>query len=341
MKTMFAWLAQQWRSLIGPEPVKPLTPYDRKVDPNAIKDGLAERQRQSLWWLTDVPMFFDERSVQKLYDAIVAPEFVLLQATESAEKSRTDTVTVGSEAGGEFSVPAFFKVDLKAKLEGAYADAAKRTAEVTKQFVYSNQQRLQDLVVAYNAAFPERVLFEDTSKLELVSLSGPTDWTAAETLLDQPGPRPLVFIDLKPGAPIIPMAGETCKGAVVLLYQDLEQRLSAGDTKVPPYPSDRDPGVTAARKAYWEALVATYDSRIALEVVERGFANGERVDWVDYRLKLGTRETPLHLHLAANGDFATGTFAYNFVRRGHKFGLRLVGLLKAGGDINVLAIYER
>lgn len=194
----------------------------------------------SLWWLTDVPMFFDERSVQKLYDAIVAPEFILLQSKEGAEKSRTDTTSGGVELGGEFSIPAFFKIDLKSKLEGSLADTAKRTAEVTKQFVYSNQQRLQDLVVAYNEAFPERVLFQDTSKTELVSLAGPTDWSAVDALLDNPGPRPLVFIDLKPGAPIIPMAGETCKGKVVLLYQELEKVFNAKGLTVPPYPSDRD-----------------------------------------------------------------------------------------------------
>lgn len=76
-------------------------------------------------------------------------------------------------------------------------------------------------------------------------------------------------------------------------------------------------------------------------MVEEGFSQGDRIDWIDYRLKISTRDAPLHLHLSANGDFSTGTFAYNFVRRGHKLGLRLVGLLKAGGDINVLAIYER
>jgi hypothetical protein len=340
-KAMFAELVRAWRALTGPATVKPPSPLDRTPDPQAIKERLDKRQTKSLWWLTDVPMFFDERSVQKLYDAIVAPEFVLLQSKETAEKSKTNTTTVGSELGGDIDIPTFFKIGLKAKLDGSVAEAATRSSEVTKQFLYSNQQRLQDLVVAYNAAFRGRVLYQDTAELELLSLAGPTDWTEANGLLDKPGPRPLIFIDLKPGAPIIPTAGETCKGEVIPLYQALEGIINKNGPVVPPYPSDRDLAAVTARKAYWDALVNAYDSRIALEVVENGFAKGERVDWIDYRLKLPNREAPLHLHLAANGDFSTGTFAYNFVRRGHKFGLRLVGLLKAGGDINVLAIYER
>jgi hypothetical protein len=340
LSAVFDGLVQWWRRLKGPKPVKPPSPLDRTVDPAAVKANLDERQRRSLWWLTDVPMFFDERSVQRLYDAIVAPEYVLLQATEGAEKGKTDTVAVGSEVGGEFAVPTFFKVNLKAKLDGTYADSAKRTSQVTRQFVYNGQQRLQDVVVAYNQAFKDRVLFLDSEKDELVSLDGSTDWTSAEALLEKAGPRPLVFLDLKPGAPILPMAGETCKGAVVLLYKELERRWWEGGSAMPKYPSDRTAS-GAARKAYWDALVAAYDSRTALEVVEEGFKAGDRIDWIDYRLKLSASDIPLHLHLAANGEFPTGTFAYNLVRRGHKVGLRLVGLLKAGGDINVLAIYER
>ncbi len=61
----FAPLKRAWWAFLG-SPVTSPNPYDRSVDPMAIKDGLEKRQRLSLWWLTDVPMFFDERSVQKL-----------------------------------------------------------------------------------------------------------------------------------------------------------------------------------------------------------------------------------------------------------------------------------
>ena len=37
----------------------------------------------------------------------------------------------------------------------------------------------------------------------------------------------------------------------------------------------------------------------------------------------------------------TWTFAYQLVRRGSRYGVRVIGTLKRGQDINVLAIYER
>jgi hypothetical protein len=39
--------------------------------------------------------------------------------------------------------------------------------------------------------------------------------------------------------------------------------------------------------------------------------------------------------------YDTGTFAYNFIKRGYKHGIRLVGTLKSEPDMNVLAIYEK
>ena len=48
-----------------------------------------------------------------------------------------------------------------------------------------------------------------------------------------------------------------------------------------------------------------------------------------------------HLHVDAHGDYDTGVFAYNLIRRGWRFGLRIVGSLKSQLALNVLAIYEK
>lgn len=49
----------------------------------------------------------------------------------------------------------------------------------------------------------------------------------------------------------------------------------------------------------------------------------------------------LHLHVVARGDYDTGVFAYGIIRRGERFGLRIVGSLKSQPALNVLAIYEK
>ena len=48
-----------------------------------------------------------------------------------------------------------------------------------------------------------------------------------------------------------------------------------------------------------------------------------------------------HLHVDAHGDYDTGVFAYNLIRRGWRFGLMIVGSLKSQLALNVLAIYEK
>ena len=49
----------------------------------------------------------------------------------------------------------------------------------------------------------------------------------------------------------------------------------------------------------------------------------------------------LYLDVSARGDYDTGIFAYTFIRRGERHGLRIVGSLKSQPAQNVLAAYEK
>lgn len=68
-----------------------------------------------------------------------------------------------------------------------------------------------------------------------------------------------------------------------------------------------------------------------------------KLDWMDFRMAWGTGgfPSPLHLHIVPNGHYPTGFTAHAFIRRAFSNGVRIVGVLKSGGDINVLVIYER
>jgi hypothetical protein len=61
---------------------------------------------------------------------------------------------------------------------------------------------------------------------------------------------------------------------------------------------------------------------------------------MDYRVTFGTGQT-LHLHVAAHGDYDTGVFAYHIIRRGERYGLRIVGSLKSQPSLNVLVRWPR
>lgn len=305
-----------------------------------LLEGLSRHPQ--LWWLTDVPLFLDVPSVDRLHGAIVQPEYVLLQSQETAQRSHTKTEADELQAGLEGSIPAFLKIGTQAKISSGTATGLSAAQQLTKQFIYSSEQRLQEIVVAYWEKRPERVLFAIAGEGELISLAGKTlSWRDAEALTDLPGPRPLMFFDLPPRSAILPMAGETVEGTTILLADRLIERLAKMGRTIPPFPSDDDPDVSARKDAHWAALVEHYHSWSALEVIEEGFSSGHWIEWIDYRLKLPSRQRPVHIHFAPRGKVATGEFAYNFVRRGYKVGLRIVAQLKKGCDMNALALYER
>ena len=67
-----------------------------------------------------------------------------------------------------------------------------------------------------------------------------------------------------------------------------------------------------------------------------------RIHWIAYRFSFGDLDGPyFHLTLTARGEYDTGIFAYNFINRGTKHGLRIVGTLKSEPDIDALAVFER
>lgn len=295
-----------------------------------------------LWWLTDVPMFLDERSVDRLHGAIVQPEYVLLQSQETAQRNRTDSDGQEIAAGLEASIPAFLKIGTQAKFSSGATTGLSAAQQLTKQFIYSSEQRLQDIVVAYREKMPERVLFAVADGDGLLTLAGTAlPWREAEALTDLPGPRPLLFLDLPSRSAIMPMAGETVEGRTILLADKLIEKMAEAGRAIPPWPADDDPDVAAGKDAHWAALVQNYHNWSALEVIEEGFSSGHRIEWIDYRLKLPSRGKPVHIHFSPRGQVPTGAFAYNFVRRGFKVGLRIVAQLKKGCDMNALALYER
>src|SRR5262249_55205756 len=114
---------------------------------------------------------------------------------------------------------------------------------------------------------------------------------------------------------------------------------SSGGQK-PQYPAASSPSVSEERRAYWNAISQRYESRVAMEVLEAAVEGKSRLDWIDFRLRLDDAGDTLHLHISPRGVYSAGTFGYNFIRRGDQKGVRIVGALKRGPDLNVLAIFD-
>jgi hypothetical protein len=152
----------------------------------------------------------------------------------------------------------------------------------------------------------------------------------------------IAFIDVPPGTLFLPEAAELRDGRVVTFFDPLIERLHRdGGTLPVAYPADTatDEG-TRQRDAHWQWYVDHWNTGRVVDVVEEVIGDGGRPRWVDYRMTFDTGE-PLNLHVVAHGDYDTGVFAYNMIRRGERYGLRIIGSLKSQPALNVLAIYEK
>lgn len=281
-------------------------------------------------WLSDAPLFIDEVQVEAMYDAILRPN------TEGV--SVTDKTSVQADhklAGGvELSqlLPWLGKTGLK--LNGEAAESRAKGQEITSRVVSNAYRHLLLLVLHYRGKLDSRVL-------AVVPPIGGNHKICDDAYVDGL-PRALVLLEFGPGTRLIPTALEV-KGKVKLLLDDVGKEFADGDeSAVPQYPGRS--ATAAERDAYWAwyADDARFSDRKALEAVEKAVSD-ERISWIDFRVPMGggSQGPYLHLNIRARGAYDTGTFGYNFIRRGHRHGLRIVGTLKAEPDLNVLAIFER
>jgi hypothetical protein len=138
----------------------------------------------------------------------------------------------------------------------------------------------------------------------------------------------IAFIDVPPGAMLLPQAAELNDGRVVTFFNPLVEKLQQeGDDLPPDYPASTatEEGKTR-RDAHWKWYADRWNVDKAVTVIEEGIGTGGRPRWIDYRMTFSADEV-LHLHVAAHWDYDTGIFAYNLPRRGQRYGLRIVGSL--------------
>ncbi|WP_137145090.1 hypothetical protein [Mycolicibacterium sp. CR10] len=289
-------------------------------------------------WVLDAPLFIDEQQVAALYDAIVRPEntvdsIVISDQTLTSNLDKLSGSVKGTiEAEGGASFLAKLKASITGTVEGGQEhkkDDTEATAWTLKP-VNNPYRQLLHLVAHYLANSAERIAV----------CTNTNDFPDEEYITKTP--RALVFMDLVPttnagstrGVVLIPTAFESMEGKVtVVLDQNVKKE----------YPN---PLSQAELVSYWQAYTDAFDAQETMVNLEN-LISSAKVQWIDYRMPIWSKPDATeivstgHLHLTARGKYDTGTFGYNFVKRGYKHGLRIVGTLKSEPDINVLAVFER
>lgn len=296
---------------------------------------------QRLLWLADAPLFIDADQVARFHDAVVRPDFEVGSATLEVTKENASKLAVGLGAEAKVkpnallemlsnAVP-FIKAELrlKAEVNGEIVRTSTEGQTVELKPINNPQRQLEQLILHYLLNHPDRLLMP----------SAPTEasWRQAATI--SAVPRALVLLDFPPGTKFIPAAAELKDGRVQLIFQRL--RSKDGRQTPPKYPENGEPDLPAKRKDYWSWFDANFNDSKAMIAVEEAVSDGGAIRWIDYRVPIGTDGDTVHLHVAPALLYDTGTFAYYFVKRGFKHGVRVIGTLKSEPEINVLAIYEK
>ncbi len=305
-----------------------------------------------LLWLADAPLFIDADQVSRFYDAIARPQTkdgaATVEITDETVKELKGKLeleaSVTTEKFAALLAPllAFVKPSVKAtgNVEGTKTSTAGNAVSFELVPVNTPQSQLEALTLLYLTNYPKRIFFS--------TLQTSPDWRDTKSI--SAVPRSLVFLDLPSyeeavqnnsvSTKLIPTAAEFENGKIVPIFEGL---LAQNGERPPKYPDK--PGkpeqLADERKQYWQWFEKNFNATSAMIAIEKAATENGKIRWIDYRLALTPNGDTLHLHTCPAASYDTGVLAYNFVKRGFKHGLRLVGTLKSEPDLNVLAIYEK
>lgn len=282
--------------------------------------------RKAWFWAKDSPLVIDDENIARFYDAIVRPPFKDGPRTIRLTKEQSEevqTTFLGTVRGGLSGLFGMFTAEAEGSAQRQKTAGSNEGSEqeLVLEPISTSHRQLEQLIVYYSLLHPERLLVGDNTAL--------LDWH--DRHLAQRLPRALCMIDLPPGLRFIPMAAEFENGKVQRLFQDLASKAAR---ELPAYDRNR-------KAEYWLSLTEFAEPARAAEVIEEASAEQGRIEWIDFRVVLDGTGRTVHFHLEPRGRYFTGAFAYMVIRRVVGHGLRLVGTLKDGPDVNVLAIYEK
>ncbi len=296
-------------------------------------------------WLFDAPLFIDDLQIKSLYYALALPEYSEESVTIATKelcvsKWNTDGQLEVSTGTGALLAELLASINAKVTAKAGFGREKTRGSEKTIKLnpVDSAERRLLNLSAHYAAKFSDHVW--NVRGLQHVEWLGSATYSAS-------GPKPLVFLDVDPDTPIVPMAAELSEGKVVLFFDKIKEALQSSDVgPVPDYPRD---GNAQKMDEYWswfdKAKPYGFHSSYKLKgVVEDVIGANGRPRWIDCRVPLGPpgqQHESLHLNIRGRQNYDTGDFAYRLVHRARKHGFRVVGTLKSGPALNVLALYEK
>lgn len=295
-------------------------------------------------WLADAPFFIDEQQISSFYDAVVRPDGEQgdTQLEFTAKKAEQVKRTMNAKGGMSLGLGWIFSGigptvsgEVRGGKENINTGTETNSAKVTLKPIKTPQRQLVHLALHY--------LANQWQRLFLVNDPSERTWCNREAV--EGLPRGLVFLDLpgiteanegngKISAKFIPVAAEFGQNNIERLYDKLQRK--SGENP-PQYPEDSPESVAN----YWGWFAKEFSPRRVMRVIEDTAANKGPVRWIRYSVPVNEASDCLKLIFYPAGKFDTGVFAYNLIWDTYNNGVRLVGTLKSGPELNVLAAYEK
>jgi hypothetical protein len=319
---------------------------------HATSEAVKASLPKELVWLADAPHFIDALHVQEFYNAVVQPSSQIVRVIAEDASGGTLNLRAQGKAGATFDLSNAFgalgrifsglgKASVEAEAEGQYERASTESTQVERVPIETPQRQLLALTLHY--------LSKQSDRIFLIDDPADATWRTPKVIVDVP--RALIFLEFHGsesnesenagglGTLLIPTAAEFANGVIAPIFTELTRK---NGEKPPKYPETGKPSdLKQARREYWQWFKAEFSAEQAMRAVEAAASKNGRIQWIDYRVPITGDGDTLHLHICPDGRYDTGVFAYNFIKRGFKHGIRLVGTLKSEPDLNVLAIYER
>jgi len=259
-------------------------------------------------------MLIDGQQVSSFYDAVVGPAF-----RSHCIRIPPEDLRIQQSRDAAMEITSLFPW----LIDDTDGEASGRKHGIIVRPDGSPARQLTSLGLHYLARHPDRVFFHAGTKLQLLT----HDVTGRF-------PRIIAFIDAGKWTKFLPLAAEFQDGRTVTFGRQLAQELKGGGAYPETFKDAR------ARDQWVGWLAARWDEIQPESVIEAAVHASGRPRWVTYRAWLDGGDK-VDLTVAGHEQYDAAVFASNLVQRGYEQGLRIVGTVKSGLAINVMAIYEK
>ena len=310
-------------------------------------EAIEEGQADDLYWMTDVPYYIDDEQIDRIYKSILNPSVenksVTLDITDETAKQLESSLNIEGELSTGKALGLLMDTLIKPKIRGgaevggSYEQREGFGRTIRLEPVQTPQKKLRQLTAYYLLNLNERVF--------LVDDPSDSDWRSEENIKDVP--RELAFLNLPSESEdgcetkMVPLIAEFDTGDIFTIYDQLESDTDRPDKYPVREDYDQLDEFEDRKKEFAGWFYENFNSRQASQIVSNLTQEHGRIEWIDYLVPVTEEGETIELTLRPSGRYPNGKFARDFIQDGYQHGWRIVGMVRSGPKVEVLAVFGK